>query len=502
MQEKLHHLASEIDQALDNGDIKKLQDALNKIEELSTKEITGLYAAQLYFFAANCYAGIRQANGNADSWAWSSPNVEKEIYCLRLSLSECYLIPFEQDQSDLRFRVGTNLANALNHVGRFAEAIEIWDEVLNQHPRFAMAISNRGHCLCWYARHLYDTGHQPIFLHEAYKSIQIALTLGVEEHAVSEILEWLEYLGSLGNWDAFSFEPESGSRGRSKLEKKYRTWCLERRLFLNPLNDLGAVDIAANDALTFPSIVVSNDEVSSAPPEVYGIYNQLKQEYVSARYILFEAIEESSKGIHFSDKRVKLYNTLDYRYSRLWVEKLKMAFLAAYAIFDKIAYLINEYWNLNLPIKKISFDTVWFERANKEKGLAAIFANSENWPLRGLYWVSKDLYYKADSSQPMEPDARHLNYIRNHITHKYLKVHDHILCDTSNWRDKEGHELSYPISDRELKQQAIKLLKLVRNALIYVSLAAHSNECKAREKIGEGLIGEMQLFEIGDRYRL
>jgi len=254
--------------------------------------------------------------------------------------------------------------------------------------------------------------------------------------------------------------------------------------------------------LSFPSIIVSKDEMSPSPPEVYGIYNQLKQEFISARYILFEAIEESSKGVHFSDKRVRLYDLLDYRHYRLWIEKVKMAFLAAYAIFDKIAYLVNEYWKLGLPIRKISFNTVWFDRGDQRKELAPIFSDSDNWPLRGLYWLSKDLYFKGNSNQPMEPDARELNSIRNHITHKYLKVHDHILCDTSNWRNKEGRELSYPISDQELKNQAIKLFKLVRNALIYVSLAAHENERKAREDIGEGMLGEMPLFEVGDDYRL
>jgi len=211
VQEKLHQLANEIDLASVNGDIKMLKHALKKIERFATKEITGLCAAQLYFFAANCYAGIRQASDDSNSWAWSNQSLEKEIYNLRLSLSECHSVPFDQDQTDLRFRIGTNLANALNHVGRFAEAIEIWDEVLNQDSEFPMAIGNRGHCLCWYAWHLHDTEYQPVFFYEGYKSIQKALSLGVEEHAVPGMTKWLDYLESLSNWDAFSFEPKSKS---------------------------------------------------------------------------------------------------------------------------------------------------------------------------------------------------------------------------------------------------------------------------------------------------
>jgi len=39
------------------------------------------------------------------------------------------------------------------------------------------------------------------------------------------------------------------------------------------------------------------------------MYNQLKQEFVSARYLYYEGI--TSEAVHFSDKKVYLYDTLD-----------------------------------------------------------------------------------------------------------------------------------------------------------------------------------------------
>jgi hypothetical protein len=501
MQSKLNNIAHLIDEASDNDDVDTINRALALIEKLKGKELSSHHLAQLYFFAANCHASIRAILGENNSWAWENGNLEKEIYYLRLSLLECNVTSFEDDLSDLRFRVRTNLANALNHIGRFIEAVEIWDSVLELHHQYSMAIGNRGYCLSWYARYLYDTGHQPIFLNKSYREIKKALELGVEEHATRGMLEWLKHLGTLGNWDEFQIEPKDESRGRSKLERTYRTWCINNRLFLNPLNDIWKKDIVANDVLTFPSIVLPIAQSSPSPPEVYGIYNQLKQEYVSARYVLFDAIEESGRSIHFSDKRVKLYDMLDYRHYRLWIEKLKMAFLSTYAIFDKIAYLINEYWKLEIPVQEIKFNTVWFKAAKQKKALLDIFNVSDNWPLKGLFWLSKDLYFKQSVSQPIEPDARHLNHIRNHIAHKYLKVYDNILVDTEAWRNNYGHELSYPISDMELKNQSLKLMKLVRSALIYISLAVHAAESKAKEKLSDGLIAEMHLYEVDDSYR-
>ncbi|WP_107803994.1 LA2681 family HEPN domain-containing protein [Nitrosomonas oligotropha] len=313
---------------------------------------------------------------------------------------------------------------------------------------------------------------------------------------------WLEHLSSVANWNEFEFKPKEESRGKSRLERYYRTWCIEKRLFLNPLNDIWEKDIVANDVLTFPSIVTPVTDRKLMFPEVYGVYNQLKQEFVSTRYILFEAISESENKLHFSDERVKLYDMLDFRKYRLWIEKLKMAFLSAYAIFDKIAYLINEHWGLSINVEKVSFRTVWYELGGGKRQISKKFHNSENWPLRGLYWLSKDLFFRANDYFSIEPDARHLNHIRNHITHKYLRVYDDLYVDAKLSRENDGHQLSYPIGHEELKLQSIKLLKLVRSALIYLSLAAHAEESRAKQKIDKGLIAAMNLCEIKDTYRL
>lgn len=54
--------------------------------------------------------------------------------------------------------------------------------------------------------------------------------------------------------------------------------------------------------------------------------------------------------------------------------------------------------------------------------LRPIFVTSENWPLRGLYWLSKDFFDEA-IKETTEPDSGALAEIRNQLEHKYLKVH-------------------------------------------------------------------------------
>lgn len=85
---------------------------------------------------------------------------------------------------------------------------------------------------------------------------------------------------------------DQGEQGRSKVERAYRQWCLDKRLFLCPLNDLGPYLAAATDDLMLPGIRERFDERPGdySPPPIIGFFSQMKQEYVSARYMLFEGI--------------------------------------------------------------------------------------------------------------------------------------------------------------------------------------------------------------------
>ena len=98
---------------------------------------------------------------------------------------------------------------------------------------------------------------------------------------------------------------------------------------------------------------------------------------------------------------------------------MKAAYRLCYSLFDKIAFFLNHYMKLGIPERRISFRHVW---RDKEAGpVRQAFLASENWPWRGLFWLSKDLY-ESDLSNVLEPDARALHDLRNHLEHKYVKV--------------------------------------------------------------------------------
>jgi hypothetical protein len=281
--------------------------------------------------------------------------------------------------------------------------------------------------------------------------------------------------------------------GRTPRERAYRKWCLAHRLFLNPLNDLGAVSIAGRDPLTLPSL---RTPVGAEMPWVFGFFNQMKQEFVSARFMLYEGLE--GEKVHFSDRGVTLANTLDYPSYSLAVEKQRATFRIAYSILDKVGYFINDYFGAGHRPDRVYFKTVWLEPKGPDpKPLQQRFAKSQNWMLRGLFWLSKDLF-DDELKASTEPDAQALDTTRKHLEHKYLQLHESWAFKPLGMTDGL-REHRYSISRDDFGLKTLKLLKLARAALIYLSVAIHHEERQRPES--DGLVAPISVDSWDDDWK-
>jgi tetratricopeptide (TPR) repeat protein len=504
----LEHLARLIDLSLDLRRLDGTDKAIQLAEALRGRSLSSAQSGLLHYFLSNAWAnkGLLSRTDPDAEWAWEQPESEKQIMHLRLALREP---GFQQLPSVRRAQVFTNLGNLLSQVGRFIEAQECWSAALTLQPRFMMALGNRGRGRLWYAKALYDDGHRTVFLRHAFADLDAALSArndpvgpdagarkGFQKHrdSIRKRLPKAE-LGKGTRMKEFSL-------GESEQEVRYRKWCLGNCLFLNPLNDLGNHSVAAHDVLTTPSMVVAVGE----GPHYQGFYNQMKQEFVSARWSYYEGI--TARKPHFSDKDVTLYNTLDYPCYSLAVERVKIAFRMAYSLLDKIAFFLNHYLDLRIPEKRVYFKTFWYSAENRQKGLRSEFAKCANWPLRGLFWLSKDLFEdKPGFRECLEPDAQELDAIRNHAEHKYLKLHDGM------WRGPDAGDdplfshstdtLAASFYRRDIESKALRLLKMARAALVYLSLAIHSEEAKReRERPKEGVVMPMFMDTWDDRWKV
>ena len=467
MENELNQLGLLIDQAADEQNTDKLDQAINRCQQFLDDDTSIGCRSILHYFLANAWSGKRlilRAGDNA--WDWEQPELEKEILNLRKAL---LISAQESIPTEYICQILTNLGNALSYVGRPVEAIEYWNRALKVIPEFPMACGNRGYGLYHYARFLHDQGHQSLFLKEAYKDFSSALRFTLYPEAEKSFRELMSSIETSLQSSFLQEEIDLNDFpcGDSEEEIAYRKWCINQTLFINPLNDLGAYSIASTDVLHLPNIVVPLGE----GPYYAGFFNQLKQEFVSARFLLYEGLH--SNEVHYSDRHVTLINTLDYPLYSLAIEKVKFAFRVAYSLFDKISFFLNHY-------RKISFKTIWYERCNRDKGINPKVEALKNNALRGLFWLSKDLSEKREGFiDAIEPDAQQIELLRQHAEHRYLKIHDSFLSlDYKDSSHKFGltDTLAESISRNDFEEKALRMMRLARASLIYLCLVIQSEE--------------------------
>jgi hypothetical protein len=179
---------------------------------------------------------------------------------------------------------------------------------------------------------------------------------------------------------------------------------------------------------------------------------------------------------------------------------MRAAFRVAYSILDKAGFFINAYFGLGHKLNQVTFRSVWYEaKGALPRPLVNQFVNRANWALRGLFWLSKDLFEES-FQRVSEPDAHALSDIRNHLEHKYLQLHENWMGRAYLTADTEEEQLGFHISRDEFAAKTLCILKLARAALIYLSLAVHREE-RMRQQGKDGLVMSMSLDTLDDAWK-
>lgn len=471
-------LASLVDAAEDAGNEAALLKAIELAKGIETRCLLN-DACLVRYNLSNAWAALHRLRMVPSTiWTWAQPELLEQVYWLRAAIQhEGYanLPPARRGQ------IHCNLGNALSEAGRFVDALIEWQRALQEHPILGMARGNLGKGLVQYGMALYDGGHTNWFLLRGREELAKAVAEGIgrDGSTYPEALAHFEkcladvenLLGSFTSPN--DDEPPSFSLGKTKKEQRYRQWSLERNLFLNPLNDLGPWSIAARDVLSLPT-----HRADKAGITFLAFFNQLKQEYAYARWCLYEG--SNGRQVHLADRDVMLAFNADHALYAMGLEQVKTAFRCAYSLLDKVAYFINDYWQLGIPERKVNFRSVWFEEP-KGKGVQAQvrqgLETSENLPLRGLFWLARDIYFEG-LRDVAHPNAKDLDSLRNHLEHKYVKVVESLprTNPSSLFEDR----LARKVERDELVSKTQHLLQLSRSALIYLCLAMHVEEHRLR----------------------
>jgi LA2681-like HEPN len=493
-----------VDLAGDLGRDDGTAQALAWCDELSKRKLTAAQVTLLDYFQANAWANRRRLAQSRDpdsAWQWEQPGLQEEVFFGRRAAGS---VGFDKLPAFRRCQILTNLGNQLSSVGRYVDARRMWTRALALNPRFGMALGSRGYGLTRYAVSLYDPGHRDVFLFFAYQDLKAALSrearYGRHKDQAARAL-FAEHRDKIAAYIDIPrakrvIKMDGHPLGKTDAERRYRRWVLQERLFLNPLNDLGPYSIAACDILSLPDFTTPLGE----PPSLIGFFNQMKQEFVSARWMLYEGLHP--RRVHFSDRDVTLLNTLDYPTLGLPIEQVKAAYRIAYSLLDKIAYFLNEYAKLGMSARQVYFKTIWYENGDFRKGLRAALRDSKNLPLRGLFWLSKDLFDEK-LQDVMEPEAQALYVIRNQLEHSYLKVHEILLPRAVRekldkaWLDRLAHS----VQREDFEGKTLHVFRLARAGLIYLSLGMHAEERRRAATQPKGLLAPMNLPPIEERFK-
>jgi len=492
----LNELGAIIDKACDTNNLEELTTIISFHSEYTDFMKDSLEKTYSYYLLGNASNGVRNIEHKknvSEAWKLKQEEVFKEIYYFRKAIQQ---ENFKEIDLSIQLATYVNLGNAFSHYGRTINAIKyfdkaialkIWHKNVVKHPNYFMALINKGLALEYYSQLDYDGGHKEFFIKFAYKNFKEAVPIiddylktckiDIEFYTKNkdEILlrvDWYEKQFSKDNLDDIEYFLNHKTNF-SKNENEYRKWCLSNKLFLNPLNDLGNYDISTHDPLNLPNITT---DIKEGFPKIITNFNQLKQEYISYRHLLLEGINE--KTPKYYDKRTSITYDYDYNLYNINIEKIKMAFRGFYSIFDKIANFIYEYFIHVETKKKIDFRNIWLVNNGK---INDVFNETENLALRGLYLISKDLFYNKNNDdsekfiEVLEPESQKINYIRNHLEHKFISIKSLNIEQFETYKERDR---SFAITEDELQQKTIHLAQLAREAMIYLSFSIHIEESK------------------------
>lgn len=219
----------------------------------------------------------------------------------------------------------------------------------------------------------------------------------------------------------------------------------------------------------------------------HGNYDELKNDYCYARYLIFSAKDIADDHPHIFNSTFQHVDDMTYSINNLKVAQYKSAFRAIYSLFDKIAYLMSRFLNLNdiKHDKKISIDNLFKDftdnKANKGWQPHKKLKDSDNHFIHALFYILKDIRKVGNSEEVtkwLDPDAVAFAEIRNAMEHRSLKVVDdfgYTLTTSHNaYNEDEFHKL---------QEEANTLPEQIRDVGLKLKQANKENDTNLSEQL-------------------
>lgn len=271
-----------------NQNVRGIKDCIHEAEKEAPLEADPIFQMQLYYDIALAYADVRTLEP-------SDSHLEKEIFNYRKAI-DIYEMEFALEETTdkevyslaqwIAMRCYCNLGNTLCETNRYIAAIDSYLAAVCISDAFSMASLNLSAALFQFSIFQITPAAEKYFTHAAYYYFEQAerYKVNLEEPgglaALNRIKRhWVKLAIDKYGIRFLNEELQGfGKRDYSEKEYDYRSWLSCFQLFLNIESELIVSSDFWGDYITLP-----DNADSTVYHEYTGLFNQIKQEYITAR---------------------------------------------------------------------------------------------------------------------------------------------------------------------------------------------------------------------------
>lgn len=488
--EKLKSFGSLIDEVTyGRKDVKEIDSITETVERWLQNENLNTFDRLMSFYVlGQAYNAKKCLTVNPSQAMFNNSLVLKEIFCYRKTLNiaeeirERGIWILYKTVLGCIYQAYVHLGNLYDHLGRHQDAQYSYLLAAQMMPSDYMWKFNVGFSLGGMFGY-YENRVKPFVVEQAKALLKPYLD---RPETTSSAKQMWERISPLKTW------PLSDDREYEYTdteEDRYAQWVNDHILRLNAYNDVHPHSLLSqDDSLYFESLFYEKERFDESQ-RLMALLNEIKQEYVSARYMLYSYFVNSGT-IHFSDSNVKIadvYDQCNYSYN---IELAKAAFRALYSLLDKIAFALNEYLGLGIKGKDVSFSTFWYSERKTRTLRQEILDYSMVISLAGLLFIRNDIY-GGDESYLQADETKLLQKVRNAMEHRAIQI-----VDQGVFEDK-GSVLF--ISREEFEKVSMSLIRTVRQAIFcFVNAVSHISYDQAEQAKKHGVVMEQFFDEVED----
>lgn len=481
-----------VDELVEDKNVEGTKEFIATFDEFTRVFDDLLLEARFYYLMGNAYYLLYVPQDHE----WYDQNLSIVVVCFRkaLTLLEQRGV-YDDAYRFYRGCIETNLGNYLSQQGRCFCAKKHWSNAISVNNEPVAFTANAQSELYLAELNLKDVGKRHYHYYLAYKSIIARLELPNHEaypdspfvfdngSNLQQFKKWFEDEFNLEDFEGFFLQDD---KVKTRKEQEYLDWCRENRLFLSDIDDVDLGTIVHPDIVAMPDFIDKvNTLLSYHEDYVYhSNFDEIKNDYCYARYLIFSSINIPNEQSHFNNRTFAKVDDLTCTIDNLKAQNLKSAFRTLYAIFDKIAYFISRFFDLNDIDKDhlVCFESL-FKQSNtgnrgKEWKPHPKLKDSGNSFIHALFYILKDLRDLNDENSPshwLNHDLEKIWKIRNFIEHRSFKLIDSTYSDlifSSSLEDYQAEQL-----DREEQELKTKL------KTVYQKMKALKNHPDTQRKV-------------------